>query len=130
MAGDKLEGDEGPLAVKCYVKGDHVILDFGKDVSWLALHPKDVRSVAQSLLAQAAALDNKPTTNAPNKEELEVYAQALFTGCGNYLSAQSAVGLSSVNEVLGMAVSLLANNAAQFVAHTQRHHPRRNGKQE
>ena len=29
--------DEGPLTAVCYIKGDQVVIEFGKSLSWLSL---------------------------------------------------------------------------------------------
>lgn len=38
-----LPGDEGGLATKIYIKDGHIILDFGKDLSWLGLQARGTR---------------------------------------------------------------------------------------
>ena len=34
--------DEGDLQIKCYIKNNKMILDFGKDLSWLGFNKEDV----------------------------------------------------------------------------------------
>ncbi len=37
--------DEGDLMIKCYVKNTKVILDFGKNLSWIGLNKEDVENL-------------------------------------------------------------------------------------
>lgn len=37
--------DEGDLEIKCYIKNNKMILDFGKDLSWLGFDKSDVEGL-------------------------------------------------------------------------------------
>lgn len=37
--------DEGDLEIKCYIKNNKMILDFGKDLSWLGFNKSDVQAL-------------------------------------------------------------------------------------
>jgi hypothetical protein len=52
-----LPGDKGEITITCYVKDGHVLLNFGKGVSWLAMHADHARAMAEALLQRAEELD-------------------------------------------------------------------------
>lgn len=52
-----LPDDEGEILVACYVRDGHVVLNFGKDISWLAMHADHARVVAHTLLKKADELE-------------------------------------------------------------------------
>ena len=54
--GPILPGDEGGLATKIYVKDGHIVLDFGKDLSWLALHKEGAEQLIKILREKVAQL--------------------------------------------------------------------------
>lgn len=41
--------DEGDLEMKVYVKGSKLIIDFGKDLSWLGFNAEDVDNLINLL---------------------------------------------------------------------------------
>jgi len=43
------ENDEGELAVKMSIEKGHLVLDFGKSLTWLALHKQGVRDLINVL---------------------------------------------------------------------------------
>jgi hypothetical protein len=54
-----LPGDEGEIGVACYIRDGHIVLDFGKDLSWLAMHADHARVVAHTLLKKADELERE-----------------------------------------------------------------------
>lgn len=53
-----LPGDKGAIKIACYIRDDHIILDFGKeDLTWLAMHPDHARQVAAVLIKRADELE-------------------------------------------------------------------------
>jgi hypothetical protein len=57
-----LPDDEGEITILCYVKNGHVVLDFGKDLSWLGMHADHARTIAHTLLKRADELEKLKET--------------------------------------------------------------------
>lgn len=51
--------DEGELEFKIYNREHHVVIDWGKPVVWVGMHPKEARQIAQALLKHADQLEGK-----------------------------------------------------------------------
>ncbi len=45
------KNDEGALAVKVSIENGHLVMDFGKSLTWLALHKQGVRDLIDVLEA-------------------------------------------------------------------------------
>jgi hypothetical protein len=106
--------DQGPLRVACYVENNHIVMAFGKQVKWLSVHPEQARFIAATLEKYADKLDSGALNRPSTLDEIAVKAQDLFSAVGTYLSAQSAVGIADTNEVLGMSMQALVDNAREF----------------
>lgn len=51
------EEDEGELELRISTRGDVVVIDFGKPVKWIGLHPEHARGVAALLIKWADDLE-------------------------------------------------------------------------
>lgn len=49
--------DEGGLQAACFIKDNHIVINFGKSVKWLSMHAQDARVMGHTLLAKADQLD-------------------------------------------------------------------------
>ena len=51
--------DQGELTVACYISGDQIVMDFGKDLSWVALDPAGWRGVIKVLENKIKEVETK-----------------------------------------------------------------------
>lgn len=55
------EDDQGQLTMGISTKDGNVMIDFGKDINWLAFPPNDAREFARLLIARANGIDMELT---------------------------------------------------------------------
>ncbi len=48
--------DEGELKAACYIKGDQIVISFGKSIKWLSLDEKSATDFINTLINQLGKL--------------------------------------------------------------------------
>lgn len=54
--GKLFPSDQGGLTTRVFIKDGHIVMDFGKDVSWLALHKNGAQQLIKTLQAMVDKL--------------------------------------------------------------------------